>query len=443
MIGLSDKAIQNLNRINPQFEFSQVLKNNKVLTNCTTCGRVLMAEDGFGPCPFCQTNITPDSVTQYFNSREDYDIPKSKQGNEDYLKALELRNRLLAWDENFSQTTAVIDEQAAEYGQSSTAKDIWLSESEKKEREKTEERIKELKEQLKSKSGQPLRYTFDFSGKRILLDESHKVETQKELDKLVESLKVTQPKNKQPVQEAVLKKEGSSVGMQRSTLLDVSKLKFVETGHKKKVDSLPAANTTTSGRMVVQNQYFVEEDDEPPCGHEEDNSGDTIDGLEPEIEFSEPISTHEDDEGWCMSMHQPYCSLLVYGIKRHEGRSWPTDHRGRLWIAATAEEPTQESIDELNTYYRDTFGRSKGYPKHYPTSVIVGCVDVVDCLSYDEYREKMRPEEQESESDYVFICKNPRRLYMPLAISGKPKIYKLTKEQLLSCQLGLKPMASK
>jgi len=42
------------------------------------------------------------------------------------------------------------------------------------------------------------------------------------------------------------------------------------------------------------------------------------------------------DGGLCMSMHQPWASLLVYGIKMHEGRVWSSSHRGRLWIAAAS-----------------------------------------------------------------------------------------------------------
>lgn len=40
------------------------------------------------------------------------------------------------------------------------------------------------------------------------------------------------------------------------------------------------------------------------------------------------------DKMMCLSMHQPWASLLVYGIKRVEGRGWNTDFRGRLWIHA-------------------------------------------------------------------------------------------------------------
>lgn len=37
----------------------------------------------------------------------------------------------------------------------------------------------------------------------------------------------------------------------------------------------------------------------------------------------------EEDEGVCLSLHQPWASLLVYGFKRAEGRVWNTEYRGR------------------------------------------------------------------------------------------------------------------
>lgn len=50
------------------------------------------------------------------------------------------------------------------------------------------------------------------------------------------------------------------------------------------------------------------------------------------------------DMAVCISMHQPWASLLVYGIKRIEGREWPTEHRGSLWVHATSQEPGSEAI---------------------------------------------------------------------------------------------------
>ena len=49
-----------------------------------------------------------------------------------------------------------------------------------------------------------------------------------------------------------------------------------------------------------------------------------------------------------LSMHQPWASLLVYGLKRIEGRGWPTDHTGRLWIHATSTVPTKQDIEVLS-----------------------------------------------------------------------------------------------
>ena len=47
----------------------------------------------------------------------------------------------------------------------------------------------------------------------------------------------------------------------------------------------------------------------------------------------------------CLSMHQPWASLLVAGIKRIEGRTWSTNHRGRLWIHATSQTPNKGDIE--------------------------------------------------------------------------------------------------
>lgn len=38
----------------------------------------------------------------------------------------------------------------------------------------------------------------------------------------------------------------------------------------------------------------------------------------------------------CLSMHQPWASLLVLGFKRFEGREWTSKYRGPLWIHATS-----------------------------------------------------------------------------------------------------------
>lgn len=62
------------------------------------------------------------------------------------------------------------------------------------------------------------------------------------------------------------------------------------------------------------------------------------------------------------------------------------------------------------------------FPSQYPSSCLLGCVEVVDCLAQEQYQE-LYPG-GESESPYVWICENPRELSMLFPIRGQHKICK-------------------
>jgi hypothetical protein len=105
----------------------------------------------------------------------------------------------------------------------------------------------------------------------------------------------------------------------------------------------------------------------------------TVEG-EGDLELKSPEDAA--DTGVCLSMHQPWASLLVAGIKRLEGRSWGTSHRGRLWIHAAAHEPSPEEIAAVEQDYKTLYHTAAiPFPREYPTSSLLGCVDVVDNLS--------------------------------------------------------------
>ncbi|KAG5328821.1 TRIP4 protein, partial [Acromyrmex heyeri] len=132
------------------------------------------------------------------------------------------------------------------------------------------------------------------------------------------------------------------------------------------------------------------------------------------------------DQGLCLSMHQPYASLLVAGIKTHEGRNWYSSHRGRLWIASAAKIPSAEEVSNIKQSYRILKNDKIEFPENYPTSCLLGCVTITDVLSQQEYR-KLYPE-GESESPYVFICENSYMLPIQFPMKGKHKIYKMDKK---------------
>ena len=139
----------------------------------------------------------------------------------------------------------------------------------------------------------------------------------------------------------------------------------------------------------------------------------------------------------CMSMHQPWASLLIEGIKRVEGRYWDTKHRGRLWIASTSQDPTEEDIEEVESFYKEVYKGEVNFPKHYPKSVLLGCVDLYDVKTQEEYVKTDLGKVETSDCDFVFHVRNPRKLIVPFSILGKPKIYDLNKEVIKSAQSGL------
>lgn len=79
----------------------------------------------------------------------------------------------------------------------------------------------------------------------------------------------------------------------------------------------------------------------------------------------------------CLSLWQPWASLLVHGRKRVETRSWELKHRGPLVIHAAkkwtaelhqiaSEEPFREQLEQIGN--------------KLPFGALVGVVDVVACF---------------------------------------------------------------
>lgn len=84
-----------------------------------------------------------------------------------------------------------------------------------------------------------------------------------------------------------------------------------------------------------------------------------------------------------LTLHQPWATLAVLGIKGPETRSWQTQHRGRLAIHAAARTP-----DTMRLGYwwcEPTWGAEfglldeAGEPHRLPLGAIVGTVELVDC----------------------------------------------------------------
>ncbi|XP_024524663.1 activating signal cointegrator 1 isoform X1 [Selaginella moellendorffii] len=152
-----------------------------------------------------------------------------------------------------------------------------------------------------------------------------------------------------------------------------------------------------------------------------------------------------DKKEVCLTMHQPWASLLVHGIKRIEGRSWSSSVRGRLWIHAAAKVPEPETIRELERFYTEVYAaqgiKDIKFPEFYPTSVLLGCVNVVDCVKLEELvsREELPQSiRMEALSECCWLCEEPQKLVIPFQMRGWQGVYNLEKKIASAAVGGLK-----
>ncbi|GMH28519.1 hypothetical protein Nepgr_030362 [Nepenthes gracilis] len=149
----------------------------------------------------------------------------------------------------------------------------------------------------------------------------------------------------------------------------------------------------------------------------------------------------------CLTMHQPWASLLVYGIKRIEGRSWPAPIRGRLWIHAASKVPDPVTVKAMEDFYREIYAvdgiKDLKFPENYPVSRLLGCVEVVGCLKCEELscsEEVPEGVRLEGQTDYCWLCENPQKLIIPFEMRGYQGVYNLERKIYEAAVRGLCPV---
>ncbi|XP_050540555.1 activating signal cointegrator 1 isoform X2 [Daktulosphaira vitifoliae] len=348
-----------------------------LINNCLSCGRIVCKQEGSGPCVVCSELVCSNDEKILLNcknnkSKELYNrLIEQTINTQAENEAFEHRNKLLEFDRTSAKRTNVIDDQMDYYSVNSG----WLSSEQKDQLKK-----KEIQRQEKKHgSRRTKKITIDFAGRQVY---EKKESDNDEDEELMNDGKETYWVN---------------INEQITNPLMNLDLKFNENCMKK-----IHRNNINS---IYKNEVIKR------------------------VQDTELMLM--TDPGLCMSMHQPYASLLLLNIKRHEGRSWYTSHRGRLWIASTAKVPTPEEIDRVELFYKNLRGDVE-FPKQYPTSCLMGCINITDCLSQEEYMEQYP--EGENESPFVFICKDPIMMINNFPIKGSHKIYKLDEKIHIAAQ---------
>ncbi|XP_060074241.1 activating signal cointegrator 1-like isoform X2 [Ylistrum balloti] len=383
---------------------------HKLVNNCLQCGRVVCDQEGSGPCFHCGNLVCTQEEQEVLSrgSRKSEQLRQRlmKDAGEKTLphqnsrvnagleKAIQHKNKLLDYDKTSVQRTKVIDDESDYF---STDSNQWLS---KKQREALRKRNEELRAE-RFASRRDMKVTLDFAGRRVLEAEH---EAGKQMYDMNDAVVQQVHYGVKPKSES-FKMEEADFSDLVNPLINVQSPQFVST----------LSSDQRSGNKVWSDESKKKT------------------GLRLQDRELQEMS----DEGMCMSMHQPWASLLVCGIKMHEGRTWYTAHRGRLWIAATAKTPSPEETADMEQTYRYLLKNPRlEFPSHYPVGCLLGCVDVVDCLAQDQYREKFP--DGESASPYVFICEVPQQLVVKFPIKGKHKIYKLESHIHQAAKKGLR-----
>ncbi|KAM9183200.1 activating signal cointegrator 1 [Dugong dugon] len=399
-------------------------QKHKLINNCLICGRIVCEQEGSGPCLFCGSLVCTreeQDILQRDSNKSQKLLKKLMSGTEnsgkvdisprDLLphqksriksgleKAVKHKDKLLEFDKTSVRRTQVIDDESDYFASDSNQ---WLS---KIERETLQKRQEELRE-LRHASRLSKKITIDFAGRKILEEENPLAEYHSRLDETIQAIAngtFNQPLTK------LGRSSAEPLGILVNPNMDQPPPQWVDqTGAASQKRALHLAGSelelsSHQHRMRIQDREFQE-------------------GF---------------DGGWCLSMHQPWASLLVRGIKRVEGRTWYTPHRGRLWIAATAKKPSPQEVSELQATYRLLRGKDLEFPCDYPSGCLLGCVDLTDCLSQKQFKEQYPDISQESDSPFVFICTNPQEMIVKFPIKGSPKIWKLDSKIHQGAKKGL------
>lgn len=367
-------------------------QKHKLINNCLVCGRIVCEQEGSGPCFFCGslvcTNEEQDILQRDSNksqkllkklmsgaensgkvdiSTKDHPPHQESRMKSGLEKAVKHKEKLLEFDRTSIRRTQVIDDESDYFASDSNQ---WLSKVERDMLQKREEELRELRHASRLSK----KVTIDFAGRKILEDENPLAEYHSRLDETIQAIA-----NGTLNQSLVMSDRSSEepLGVLVNPTMYQAPPQWVDN-----TGSAPPKKTSLSAGPRLElslhpHQLRIQDQ-----------------------EFQEGF-----DGGWCLSMHQPWASLLVKGIKRVEGRSWYTPHRGRLWIAATGKRPSTQEVSELQATYRLLLGKDVEFPNDYPSGCLLGCVDLIDCLSQKQFQEQFPDISQESDSSFVFICK--------------------------------------
>lgn len=115
----------------------------------------------------------------------------------------------------------------------------------------------------------------------------------------------------------------------------------------------------------------------------------------------------------CVTIKQPWASLIIEGYKKYEFRSWKTNYRGKIYIHAGLGK-AKDIINKVEQYNLD-----------YVAGAIIGEAEVVDCVLVDDiFYNNLRKEDNIVYGNncvglYAWKLNNIIKYKEPIYIKGK------------------------
>lgn len=136
----------------------------------------------------------------------------------------------------------------------------------------------------------------------------------------------------------------------------------------------------------------------------------------------------------CLSLTQPWASLVAIGAKRIESRSWSTAYRGPLAIHAAKRFPTDAQLEALRRPFKAAL-EAGGYHVHIatsgrryvthdlPTGVIVATCTLANCVTTQQILENPITDQEYAFGDYragrwAWILEDIIKLAEPIPARG-------------------------
>ncbi len=133
-----------------------------------------------------------------------------------------------------------------------------------------------------------------------------------------------------------------------------------------------------------------------------------------------------------ISLWQPWASLIAWGFKRFETRSWATNYRGPLVIQSAK---TTRGLDWCNDYINRALDTMCEVPADLPLGAALAVVDLVDVFKTDALRDAvtddglpMVSEREKAFGDwrdgrYAWKLENVRIIKPPIPMRGYQQIF--------------------